>query len=222
MRIEGFESKYMQSRSYLVTEGNRGIVIDPAGQDDLMKRVVEQKLVIDYIFLTHEHCDHIVGVNDIRNQSGATVICTKLCGESIADSRSNYSRYFEAFAALQQRYRSAEDLHVEPFTVTADRTFEGTMEISWEGHTVELVPTPGHSPGSMCILIDSIFLFSGDTLFRDDDIMLGFIGGCEEQYLHTTVPWLKSLNPKTLVYPGHLESFYLGERIKKRSLEEFI
>ncbi len=215
MEIESFESRYMQSKAYLVIEGSRGVIVDPANQGRLSEYVYKRDITIDYIFLTHEHCDHIIGVEEARSFSGAPVICTRICGENIANSRKNFSRYFEAFASVQGRFRIDPDLHVEPFIETADEIFDNRMRICWMGHEIELKGTPGHSPGSMCVLIDNKILFSGDTLLKNDYTMFKLMGGSRESFNKETEPWLRSLNKEIIVYPGHMEEFVLGERLNK-------
>lgn len=218
MTIKAFVSRYMQSRAYLIHDGGRGIVIDPCDQEALYEAVRSEGIEIDYIFLTHEHCDHIVGMSRARETFHAPVICTEACGKNLADSRMNYSRYFDAFAAVQEQFESDPTATVEPFEETADETFCGSRTIQWQGHKLELISTPGHSPGSMCILIDGEVMFCGDTLFKEEYTQTGFMGGSRKEFLAITEPWLRGLDGSVVVYPGHLDSFILKERLKRKIL----
>ena len=71
------------------------------------------------------------------------------------DPRNNYSRYFDALAAIQTRLKNNEQRRIEPFSFAADVTFSGESRFAWQGHEVLLRETPGHSEGGSCILIDN-------------------------------------------------------------------
>ena len=81
---------------YVLEENNHLILIDPC----IIDIRLENKTV-DYIFLTHEHYDHISGVNYWKEKCEAEVVCSNICAEKIESSRKNLSRYFDAFCELQ-------------------------------------------------------------------------------------------------------------------------
>ena len=82
MEIRRYESGLLSSNMYVVVEGHRAIVIDPF--DDVSPAT---GLTIDYILLTHEHYDHISGVNTWKKATGALVLCSKACAENIQNQR---------------------------------------------------------------------------------------------------------------------------------------
>ena len=214
MKINRYISPEMKNNLYVLEENGRGIVIDCSRTHSAIEFIKKSApRGIDYILLTHEHCDHILGASAIREAFAAPIIASATCAENLMDTRKNYTRYFEALTTVQTRMSSTIRTHVEPFTVCADETFQCEKSIQWQGHTLLLRETPGHSQGQIGILIDEKILFSGDTIFEKDKTIVRFIGGSREQLISITLPWLLSLNPDTIVYPGHFDSFLLGKRL---------
>ena len=92
-------------------------------------------------------------------------------------------------------------------------TFEERLLFAWQEHKFEMVLTPGHSPGSAAIRLDEKWLFSGDSLLGDREVVVRFDGGSEEDFLTKAVPYYRSLPENTRVYPGHGEPFLLKDGI---------
>ena len=92
--------------------------------------------------------------------------------------------------------------------------YEKKELIEWQGHKLFMKETPGHSKGSICILVDDKYLFSGDTIFREFPTATRMPGGSTRAYKTITEPWLESLPQDIVVYPGHTDSFVLFERYK--------
>ncbi|MDD4307899.1 MAG: hydroxyacylglutathione hydrolase family protein [Thermoplasmata archaeon] len=90
----------------------------------------------------------------------------------------------------------------------SDRLEDVAMKVS-DGDTLQLglaklefILTPGHTPGSMCVLADSRFLMTGDTLFIGDCGRTDMPGGSDRD-MFLSLQKLKSLPDKTILYPGH-------------------
>ncbi len=215
MRVIAFTTDMMESHMYLVEEGGHVLLIDPADNDVMAEAIDTEEFVPDRIILTHEHCDHVYGADAIRCQFDCKIYVSEACSRNLMDPRNNYSRYFDALAAIQTRMKSNEQREIEPFSFAADVTFSGESRFSWQGHDVLMRETPGHSEGSICILIDDKILFSGDTLLWKEKTITRFIGGSKEALREVTIPWLESLNGDIEVYPGHLERFRLRDRLKE-------
>ena len=213
MEVERFETPYLSSNSYLIEENGHGIIIDPCEMISVKNRIEDKKLIIDHVILTHEHVDHITGVEWVQNTFGPIVLCSKICGDNLRDARKNSSYYFELFKALMVHLKQKQNIVVKPFTCHADLTFENEMNMEWQGHKFYLRSTPGHADGSICILIDQEVLFTGDTLMADEKTVTSFIGGSMEKMMNITVPWFRSLDRSITVFPGHFDSFVLGERL---------
>lgn len=204
MIVERYDSGLLNSSMYVVTENGRAIVIDPCLNIDAAKR-----FVADYLFITHEHYDHIFGVNSWKKQTGAPLVCSKVCSERIKDSKKNQARHFDAFCELQSfSARWDPSLFDFRFTCEADITFEGEKRIEWQGHSIRLVEITGHSPGSVGIWIDEVF-FSGDSLLEGKEIELRFPGGSKKQWEETGKKIIDAIPDGTVIYPGHFDCFVL-------------
>lgn len=217
MRVLQFATPLLASNMYLLAEKGRGIIIDPYG--GFIPQITGECSGIDYILLTHEHYDHISGTNALRERYGCPVVCSEACGRRIRNSTHNFSRYYEAYAAIQTGQPPPAGLPpVAEYFTYADEVFSGQRTLFWQGHELVLTETPGHSPGSICILADETRLFSGDTLLPGDVTVTRFPGGSGRQYKEIALPYLWELPDETLVYPGHYKAFPLWEH--KIKMEE--
>lgn len=215
MEIISYTSGLLSSHTYVLAEDGHALVIDPAQGEIIWKELCERQLILDKILLTHEHCDHCAGAEFIRDRSACKILVSKVCAERLMSDSKNYSRYFDALATIQTKLNQAENIHMDPFVLPVDETFEEYNSFVWQGHHILLKETPGHSPGSICILVDGRFLFSGDTLLWKEKTITRFLDGSKELLLRRTVPWLREIPANITVYPGHLEIFCLGERLKE-------
>lgn len=203
MKIERYESPLLSSNMYLITESGHAVVIDPSRDLKTAKN-----LIVDKIILTHEHYDHISGVNDWKRLTRAPVLCSKTCGDNIQNPRKNMARLFEVFCELQTWMVVDKIPEVdENYTCRADETFEDKFDFVWQGHKFSLFELPGHSLGSIGILLDGEYFFSGDSLMEGKEIELRLPGGSREKWEKMGVPRLALLPDRVKVYPGHFREF---------------
>lgn len=211
--IKRYKSSLLSSNMYIISIEKQAIIIDPHISEEALKYIKNNLLKIDYIILTHEHYDHISGVNWLKDKFNCKVICNKECAEAIKWPNLNSSKYFDILMELlPKEIEIDEAMKVEPYSCFADITFEENKSIKWKGHKIDLISTPGHSKGSICIVIDDKYLFSGDSLLKDYPTVTRLKGGSLKDYKEKTINFLKSLSHKMLVYPGHFESFRLIEK----------
>lgn len=210
LHVRGFLTPYMKSFCYIVSEAGHSVMVDPCKTEEIREYISAKRLQFDYCFLTHEHFDHISGLDWVHSMD-IPVVASEKCGEALKDSRKNQSRYFGPFSMLQSRLKGFPIPHVDEYAGYADILFSMEKKIEWEGHGILLKETPGHSEGSICILIDGRHLFCGDTIFRDYDTNTKIPGGDREALMEVTMPWLVSLDKNIDVYPGHYECFRLKE-----------
>ena len=203
MEIKRYESPFLASNMYIIIEGKRAIVIDP-----FIDLKPAKGLVIDKIILTHEHYDHISGVNVWKAATKAPVLCSKTCAENIQSPRKNMARLFEVFCELQT-WMALDTIPKadEEYTCFADEIFEDEMGFVWLGHSFHLFELPGHSLGSIGILLDNQHFFSGDSLIKDREIELRFPGGNKAKWEHIGAPRLALLPNGVQVHPGHFKEF---------------
>ena len=204
MNVERIDSGLLNSSMYVVSENSHAIVIDPCLDVD-----AADKFIIDYLFITHEHYDHIFGVNTWKEQTDASLVCSKVCSERIKDSKKNQARHFDSFCEIQSFSTQWDPSFFNlRFTCEADITFEREKCIEWQGHRVRLVEIPGHSPGSIGIWIDDMF-FSGDSLLEGKEIELRFPGGSRKQWEELGKKIIDAIPDGTMIYPGHFDRFVL-------------
>ena len=205
IRIERYVSDLVLSNMYLVREGAHAIVIDPCRDTSPAKG-----LTVDQILLTHEHYDHISGVALWKKETGAPVLCSQACAENIRSPRKNLAALFREFCELQTWIPLREVPLFDPaYVCEADETFADEMCFDWQGHQWRLFEAPGHSQGSVGIMLDERYFFSGDSLLEHSETEWRLPGGSRRQWREIGEPRLKALMPGVCVYPGHFDSFVL-------------
>lgn len=211
MVIETFTYELIDSKMYILMENNRAIVIDPNMSEEASHLIELGKFDDLIIILTHEHYDHISGVEKLRSQFDCTVYCSEKCNQNMKSPIKNGSKYFKALFIDKELDKLAEAEKVKPIVSRGDVMFESQMDFIWEGHRIVLTETPGHSLGSICIQIDDKYLFTGDSLLKDINVITRLPGGSKREYEEITFPYLQRLDKDLYVYPGHGESGYIEE-----------
>ena len=203
MKISKTDSGLLHSCMYIVKENGHAIIIDPCMDVSCM-----QDLTVDLLVVTHEHYDHISGVNAWKEICHAPLMCSKACAANIKSSRKNMSRYFDAFCEMQT-WIPLEELHIRPvdYSCEADITFEDRTQLEWQGHTITLIEIPGHSAGSIGIDIDGTDFFSGDSLLQDRETEVRFPGGNAQKWDEIGRIRIEAIPAGTRIWPGHFDSF---------------
>ena len=208
MNITKYIPGQAYANMYVLEENNHLIFIDPGIVDiDLTGKT------LDYILLTHEHYDHISGVNYWKEKTGAKVVCNEKCAEGIKEPTRNLSFMFKEFCEIQSVRKIVEPVENLNYSAEADITFEDTYEMVWQGNEIKIFATPGHSAGSESILVKGERLFSGDALFKDYPVTGIFPGSSKQDWQEIGLPRLKALPESIMVYPGHFEEFSLSEYV---------
>jgi hydroxyacylglutathione hydrolase len=205
--VTPFSNPPYGSQTYVVTQHGYGtaVVIDPGSSDaravaDLLEK---QHKRLDCIILTHEHFDHIAGVNVLKQQYACKLICSRECSSRMVDPKKNLSRYL-----IKQDYTCC----------AADYTCEELHhQLNWGGLFIGFIATPGHTAGSISVAIQDN-LFTGDTLVFNTKTVVKLPGG-NKQHLHKSIHFiLAQFDTNTLVHPGHGACFRLEEIDKEKIL----
>ncbi len=214
MTIHSFTDPVFGVNSYVIEEGRRAVLIDPILTDDLCTLI--SALDVDFAVLTHEHYDHIRSVNELKEKFGVRFYCGEKTAAGLGDPKVNMSRYT---TMLKQFLPFGDGLpvKVDDYVCSAEVTLADGQSIEWQGHTLTFYDTPGHSAGSVCILLDERILFSGDTVFSDYATATRMPGGNGRLFRSVTEPLLDRLGKDVVVYPGHSGSFALEKRFKNES-----
>ena len=163
MNIHCAADEWFGVNSYVIDENGHCFLIDPVLTDDFVKLVSDQ--IIDFTILTHEHYDHISGVNELKQKFGTKVICGELAAERLKDPGLNLSR-FQDYIVQVIPFGNGQT-GSEEYSCMADETVADGQIICWEEHSLLFKETPGHSVGSISVLLDNEALFPGDTIFKD-------------------------------------------------------
>ncbi|HCM33522.1 MBL fold metallo-hydrolase [Chryseobacterium sp.] len=192
--VQKFENTPIDSVTYIITnpENNLAIVIDPGTEnDDRLLDYFEKNAVIPkFIFLTHEHFDHILGVNYLRSQfPEIEVIASDKTSERLPNPKKNLAIFHNQINLVVQH----ADILIN----------EG--KFSWINLNFEVFRTPGHTDSSISISLENSF-FSGDFLLQGSRIVTNLPTGSKKQYQESIEKYDHLLKGLT-IYPGHGESY---------------
>jgi hydroxyacylglutathione hydrolase len=183
------------------------LIVDPGDEAPKILGLVEELGVeIDAILVTHTHFDHIGAVAPVAEATGAPVYCPEIEVPVLAD--------INAFVPFPG---------VGPFeSYDADETVSGGEKLELAGFEIDVIFTPGHSPGHVSYSIpDERALFSGDVLFQGSVGRTDLPGGDWNTLLESIRGLVDSLPEQTTVYPGHMGVTTLGrERASNPFLQE--
>lgn len=164
------------------------VIIDPAGDEDNLLALIETRsLRVKYILNTHGHADHVLGNPKLKN-----LLKIPVCMHE-ADNR-----FFNDPAV---REKSSQELWLPPPDPVDIKLKDGdVLEVGTLN--IEVIHTPGHTPGSVCYLVDE-HLFTGDTLFVGAAGRTDLIGGSLNTLIESIEKRLIVLPKQTTVWPGH-------------------
>ena len=203
----------IESNMYVLAEEGQALVVDPHRSEEALALLRVRSVRRVTVLLTHEHYDHISGVNWIRESFETEVVCSAQCARMLSDPDRNMARYWEIL--LMDKSQEAQSIGVDrydpEYTCGADRTYEGETEFLWQGLPVRMRQAPGHSKGGSLIWLGESILFSGDNLVNGTGVICRFPGGSKREYAAVTRPMLEELSDELLVLPGHGEPGRLGE-----------
>lgn len=191
MKIIKVENSYFLENTYIFKYQNKIIVIDPGSDiDKIINSLNNEK--IDYILLTHGHMDHIGSTKELIKLYNTKVYLSKLDEDYIKGK-----------------------IILDPYFDKNQYNFSYLDYSLFDIEGIKIINTPGHSKGSVSILIEEEnILFTGDTLFKDSFGRYDFIGGSLKK-LKDSINLLFKLDENTIIYPGHGEkSTIKDEKIK--------
>ena len=196
-------------------ETREAIVIDPGGDADRILEAIERHhLKVTAIVVTHTHIDHVIGLHRVHGATGAPVYLH-------ADDLGLYRMLDVQASWLGMK---------TPEKVKIDQLVREGDVIRWGRYEGQILHTPGHTPGSICLYMPSDLpvaptdagaaksaksgtgqLFAGDTLFAGSIGRTDLWGGSMAAIMQSLKGKLLELPDGTIVYPGHGETTTIGE-----------
>lgn len=176
--------------------GDRALIVDP-GEDapKLLGAIEALGVTLEAILLTHTHFDHVGAVAPVARATGAPVYCPKIEVPVLQDIMSYVP--WPGFGP----YESWDPEH----------TVEGGERLELAGFEIDVLYTPGHSPGHVTYALpEEQALFSGDVLFQGSVGRVDLPGG-DWPTLAASIQSLLDAHPdETTVHPGHMGLTTLG------------
>lgn len=180
-------------------ESKRAIVIDCGAPIRSITDFVRQEgLLVDYIVLTHGHIDHVFHIDKyIATFRDAKILCHVDELKVLLDPEANLTRSWDPLWTYTPR---AYDF---PYVTVNDGDIISIGEN--DKISFKIIHTPGHTPGSICLLDEEgKLMITGDTLFKDGYGAYGFKYG-NRVAMQASLARLLSLDPEITFYPGHGE-----------------
>lgn len=201
LTIEGLKTGVIEENCYLIYNDENLLIVDPGAEGDRIakeiKRIGRKPAAI---LLTHTHYDHIGAVEDLRHRYNIPVYVSPLEQSWLSDPILNLSGL--------GRHDNIPDVIVQP----AEHEFE-LSDYTIGGMHFSVVPTPGHSIGSVSFVFDD-FVVVGDALFRGSIGRTDLHTGDLQQLLHSVKTYLFTLPKELPAYPGHGDATTIGREIE--------
>jgi hydroxyacylglutathione hydrolase len=188
--VRAFTVGPVQENCYIVRAGThalRAVIVDPGEEPERLLAAVEALGVqVEAILITHCHFDHIGAVAPVARATGAPVYCPQIERPMLADMMRWVPPGFGPFESYE-----------------AEHTLAGGERLNLAGIDVEVLFTPGHSPGHLTYAMPGALL-SGDVLFQGSVGRVDLPGGDWPTLERSIEQLLRAFPPETVVYPGHM------------------
>jgi len=209
MDVRMFTVGPVQENCYILRRdgSDRALIVDPGDEADRLLGALETLgVTLDGILLTHTHFDHVGAVAPVARATGAEVWVPEIEKGVLADIMS-----FVPWPGFGP-YDSWD----------AEHTLTGGEKLELAGFEIDVMFTPGHSPGHVTYSIpDEGAIFSGDVLFQGSVGRVDLPGGDWDTLLESIRSLVDTLPEDTVVHPGHMGLTTLGaERASNPFLAE--
>lgn len=187
LKVYRFITDTFNSNSYIVEYKGEVLVIDPGEKEtkNVISWLNKKNKKPTYCLITHEHFDHNIGYNNLKEAFDFKTYCSLETKEAIANAKKNLSFYFK--------------------TPTESEVINYSTKLP---NFAKVFKTPGHSKGSLCFLVENN-LFSGDTIIKKEFLVSKLPGGNKMQ-LQKSIEKIDEISKNInnlKVFPGHGDVF---------------
>ena len=199
MTVQSIQVGFLHTNCYLLMDETSKLaaVIDPGdGGDQIASMLQEMGMELSLILLTHGHVDHVSGVADLLSHYPQAQV---YLGKEDFGGPNHDQRMYPAWSLIEEG---------GPWT-EVNWYLEADPPLTLGELTIQVMKTPGHSPGSVTLLCEDA-MFSGDTLFAGTCGRCDLEGGDMEQMM-VSLRALGQLEGDYTVYPGHGDASTLSE-----------
>lgn len=201
LHIKTFPTGFLASNCHIIYNECEGIIVD-AGSDnpELYEFIRNNNLKIKYIFCTHSHIDHVLFSRELKLFTGATLALHR-CDE-------NHYKYYTQ-ERIDRWMKSGEFNENQLFLIDIfknikyDTLLNGGECFSIGKLIVDIIHTPGHSKGSISILVNKKYLFVGDMIYSGNIGRTDIDSGSSDEMEQTINEIIMPLDEDIIVFPGH-------------------
>ncbi|MCT4621672.1 MAG: MBL fold metallo-hydrolase [Marinisporobacter sp.] len=206
MRLERLVVGMLETNGYILYDERllEAFIIDPGDEEKTFIEYIEKnRLKPIGIILTHYHYDHIGAVIELKEKYPMPVYIHKKDAKGLNDPCINHSI---------SSFRKA-------ISIISDKIVKDGDEIETSWVTLEIIHTPGHTPGGMCIKVkNENIIFTGDTIFNVDIGRMDLDGGNEQAMKNSIRNKISKWKDEVMIYPGHGDPASMAY-VRKKNVE---
>lgn len=201
MIIKSFTLGELQTNCYLVydQETKEAVIIDPADDANFIEEeILRLNLLPKYIIATHGHFDHILAAWEIQLAFNIPFLINEKDLFLLKNMQKSAVRWLDRKIIE----KAPNDI---VFLKNHEKILFGSLNL-------EVIHTPGHTPGSICLYSkENRLLFSGDTVFSDG-IGRSDLSYSSKENILSSIKLIIKYPPNTVIYPGHGETFIHSDK----------
>lgn len=206
MKIRTLPVGQLEANCYLVWEEttHKGVIIDPGDEGGyLAEEVLREGIKLQAILATHAHFDHVMAAWELQTTFKIPFYLHQADRSILA--------YMPQSAAFWLKIKNEPAIPLP----TIDQDLKEGQKIALGSDHLEVIHTPGHTPGSVCFYLPrEKLVFSGDTLFANGDVGRTDLPGGSKEALQKSLAIIFELPEVTEVLPGHGEKTILRKEKK--------
>lgn len=206
MKLEKFVVGMLETNGYILYDENtlEALVIDPGDEPQtFIEYINKHRLKLTHILLTHYHYDHIGAVEELKKKYNSIVCIHKKDAEGLKDPNVNHS---------MNTFRKS-------VSISSDRLLKEGDIIEVGDIILEVIHTPGHTPGGICFRVkDKKIIFTGDTIFNVDLGRTDLDGGDAMAMRNSIRNKISKWDDDITIYPGHGDAATM-EYVRRKNVE---